>query len=708
MGRASRRKQDAAPPAQPAAGSAPASPSVRRTPRPRPAGALLVWLAPLAIVAVGLLAYANSFAVPFLFDDYFEIVDNPRVRILEPLGSYLTRSRGLTFLTFVLNVRAGGLDVWGFHLVNVGIHLANALLVFALVRYTLRLPRWAGRYTPRAEWLALLVALIFVAHPLQTMAATYLVQRAESLAALFYLLTLLLFAYGTGAERPRRRLAWLGLAGVSALLGVMSKEIVATVPLAAALYWQCFRAGAQRPAWWRRLAVLALLSLPLVYGLVLARHYLLPGTPDADPDAPRAWLFIPTAGFGLEGVGPWQYLLTQFGVIVWYLRLFAVPVGQVFDYGWPLADSPWTFAVLAPLAVLLAIAAVAVAAWRRYPLATFCLGWVFITLAPSSSIVPLRDAAFEHRMYLPVIGLAWLLVVGLDDLLARVAPARGWSLAGLRRLAGGAALAWVALLVALTVQRNAVLAEPLRLAAVDAARAPHHWRVHFQHGDALLRAERTDEAVAALEEAIRLDPRQGAPRVTLGSIYVRQRRWADAERVLEPATALREESVVAAAHQQLAAVYHARGELDRSATALRRALALRPQWSSLSHQLASIYARQGRWVYAARYYGAALQANPRLRGRLAAPAAEADYRAALRYAAQGKTPSARNLLIRALELQPNLVAARRALAVVAAAEGDWSRADAVLAELARRDPGDPWVAESRARVARREPLQLPQ
>src|SRR5690606_20817615 len=113
-------------------------------------------------------------------------------------------------------------------------------------------------------------------------AVSYIVQRAESLAALFYLLTLLLFAVGSGVERPRARLVWLAAAGVSALLGVVSKEIVATVPLAAALYWQCFRAGAQRPAWWRRVAVLALLSLPLVYGLVLARHYLLPAAPDAD------------------------------------------------------------------------------------------------------------------------------------------------------------------------------------------------------------------------------------------------------------------------------------------------------------------------------------------------------------------------------------------------------------------------------------------
>ncbi|MFN8641591.1 MAG: hypothetical protein U0802_08040 [Candidatus Binatia bacterium] len=174
-------------------------------------------------------------------------------------------------------------------------------------------------------------------------------------------------------------------------------------------------------------------------------------------------MFIPTAGFRVEGIGPWQYLITQFGVISWYLRLFLLPVGQVFDYGWPFAESFWRAEVLLPLAFLLAVVAAAVWAFPRYRLATFCIAWVFVTLAPTSSLLPLKDAAFEHRMYLPVIGLAWLLVVGGHDLLTALAPRTGRAPAALRRAGAMALGAWLALLGLATVHRNTVFADaPVR------------------------------------------------------------------------------------------------------------------------------------------------------------------------------------------------------------------------------------------------------
>lgn len=703
MGRAARRKQGDAPIAAKAA-----PPARVRAQTGAPAG-LPAWLGPVCIVLLGCVAYANSFVIPFLFDDYLEIQTNPDVKTLQPLSSYLTVLRGLTRLTFALNVRQAGFDVWGFHLVNVALHLANALLVYALVLWTLRLPCFGGRYAPRARLLATLVALVFVLHPLQTMVASYLVQRAEGLGGFFYLATLLCAVHAFTADGTRRALLVAG-AVLAAALGIISKEIVATVPVAVGLYWYCFLRGGRgggAPSWGRRLAFLVLLALPVVYGLVLARAYLFPAAGPGPEAGPRSWMFIPTAGFRVEGIGPWQYLITQFGVITWYLRLFLVPAGQVFDYGWPFAESVWRVGVLLPLAFLLAVVAAAVWAFPRYRLATFCIAWVFVTLAPTSSVLPLKDAAFEHRMYLPVIGLAWLLVVGGDDLLAALAARAGQAPGALRRTGAIALGVWLALLGLATVHRNTVFADPLLFAEDNVRKVPGHWRAQYQFAETLAQRGQQAEATAAYEEAVRLNPTQGSPRVALGGVYLRAKRYDDAERVLEPATHLLEESVVAAASLNLAGVYQARGEPARAQAALERTLQLRPQWTAAQRQLAALYVRDNRFVEAAKLYDDALRANPRLRGQLAGQAAAANFKGGVQLADLDKRAQAIALFERALTLDPRLWRARGYIAYVSVRDGKWPRAVEEVERIGRERPDDPWVRETLPRVKDGLPIVPP-
>jgi hypothetical protein len=284
----------------------------------------------------------------------------------------------------------------------------------------------------------MLVALVFVAHPLQTMAASYIVQRAESMAAFFYLrhpaavcdrLGRRRTAHPTPLLRRRRahRRARRAEQGDRRHRGRGRVALPVVLPGSGrrGTVNGCARPPSPR-CWCCRSS----------NGLLLAWPYLYDATESFDSAGPRAWLYIPTAGFSVQGVGSWRYLLTELAVIVWYLRLFVLPTPLTFDYGWPFVDSAWRADVLLPLVVLLAIVALAVASYRRYPLATFCIGWVFITLAPTSSIVPLRDAAFEHRMYLPIIGLAWLIVVGGYDLSARLAAWLGQPVAAVRRIGG--------------------------------------------------------------------------------------------------------------------------------------------------------------------------------------------------------------------------------------------------------------------------------
>ena len=703
MGKAQRRKQASDPALRPPASSS------RTAVRPLSTGTDITraLLAPMLIAVVVLGLYASSFSIPFLFDDLFEITNNPAVKTIEPLREYLRRSRGIPSLTFALNYHWGGFDVWGFHLVNVVIHLVNGLLVYALVLRTLRLPALRDRYRDHAATLAALVALVFVAHPLQTMAASYIVQRAESLAACAYLLTLLVFSIASTSRRPGLRAVLYAAAAVIAIIGVMSKESVASVPLLALAYWYCFATDRPRLSRSGRLALAALLVLPIAYGVMLARPYLLPAAETAAPDLPRTWIYIPTAGFQVAGITSWQYLLTEFGVVLWYLRLAVLPTRQCFDYGWPFADSPWQASVLLPLLVLAALAAVAILAYRRYRLASFCLAWFFITLAPTSTIIPLRDAAFEQRMYLPLVGLAWLAVVGTYDLLGYIAARRGHSPRPLWRAGAVAAGIWIALLGLATIERNAVLADPLQLAADSAAKAPGNWRAQYALGDALAQRQRGDEAIAALEDSIRLDPRQGAPRVQLGNLYLQRHRLDDAERVLAPATQLLEQSVVAAAYVQLAAVQQARGAFDIAALDLREALALQPEWTSARRQLASIYTRQGLWFSAAGEYGKIAEGNPQLAASVAPQAAQASYLAARTFQEGGRSTAAESMLRTALSYRPHWPAAQHYLAYVLAARGASAEAEQELQRAAAAAPGDASIAENLQRVRAHEPLVEP-
>ncbi len=598
MGRARKRKQDRGD-ASPEASEKPAKGAHQRAQwRPRPSSPA-VPLGLLAVLAVGAVAYANSFSVPFLFDDHFAIVGNPEIRSIEPVGRFFTQSRGLPHLLDVLNYRWGGEQVWGYHLVNVAVHLVNAMLVFALTLLTLRLPVHGGRYDSRAPVLAAVVAMVFVAHPLQTMAVSYIVQRAESVSAMFYLLAVLLFAAGQSGRIALRGAALGAGLLVLGFLGILSKETVASLPAALLLYYVCFlRDGQERSGVDWRLALL--LVVPLLYGVYLARHFLLPGF--GDEDGQSSWMYIPSAGLGIEGVTPGRYLITQFGVILWYLRLLVLPIGLTFDYGWPFADSLWSFEVLAPLAVLLAMIAVAVATYSSYRWVAFAVGWLFITLAPSSSIIPIKDAAFEYRMYLPMLGFVTLAVVGVSDLAQRLSTG---SAAGrsAQRLALGVGLLWVSGLVAATIARNQTLQDPMALAVDSVQKAPDHWRNQFGLGAALLEAGNKAEAVAPFERAIALNPEQSTARIMLADLYSREGRLEEAEEILLPATDAREESVAAAAYRQLGYIYKGQGYPEAAITMFEEALVRQRKWRSLDLQIARLLRHDGR------YHDAAVRMN---------------------------------------------------------------------------------------------------
>jgi tetratricopeptide (TPR) repeat protein len=511
--------------------------------------ALPVVVLRVVILAAGAAAFANALAADFVFDDVPRIVE----RDVELDGPAVTLLRGerrpVVTATLALNHAVGGLEPRGYHAFNVVLHLAAALILFEVVRGAGTRVIGAGA-TP----VAFAAALLWVVHPLQTESVTYVIQRAEVLAALAALVVLFAVLRAADSERP---LAWGAVAVIASIIGMGSKATMVMAPPLAFLFDGLLVAPSFREAWRRRwglhvaLAATWLVLIPT--GVVTA--LLGQGT--------RAGAAV---GFGVASVTPLEYLATQPGVIVHYLRLAAWPDALCIDPGWPVARG--LSAILAPaLAVGAAATLVLVAAWRRHPLAfpgLVLLGW----LLPTSSFVPIHDLAAEHRMYLP---LAAPLVIA-------VATVR----VGLRRLVPGAAAPLgVTLLVAATmalgtrtVVRNRNYASPLALWTATVEVAPHNRRARMNLGVAMLEAGRPDEAASWLAEVVADEPRDALARLNYGRALVAAGRPDEGVAHLrEAAGRLRQRPD---AELSLAAALREAGRPDEAVTTYRRVLEAAP------------------------------------------------------------------------------------------------------------------------------------
>jgi len=355
------------------------------------------WRAAVLALAV-VLVYANSLRAPFVIDDQAAIVQNEQIRdlsrpsaVLLPDSESPVAGRPLVNLSFALNYAAGGLDVRGYHVVNIALHLACALLAFGFIRRTLELPRVRRRFGAGSIDLAFAAALLWAVHPLNSEVVDYLTQRSESLMALMYLLTL--YAANRAVTEPRSR-AWQTLAVAACALGMLCKESMATAPVMVALYDRVFAFDSWRDAVRNRWRLYAGLGATWVILAVIVLNGARSGV----------------AGLS-SGVSPWTYLLNQTIVITHYLRLSIWPSGLVVFYGWP---APLTLGDVVPYAVLiLALMAATIAAFARAPAVGFLGAWFFLTLAPASSVVPVAtEVGAERRMYLPLLALVVLTVAG--------------------------------------------------------------------------------------------------------------------------------------------------------------------------------------------------------------------------------------------------------------------------------------------------------
>ena len=450
---------------------------------------LLAWGAPLCVLLLGICAYWNGARGAFVFDDHVDITDNvaireswPPWRVILDQGQSGVSGRPVVALSYALNYEWCAYETWGWHWVNVAVHLLTALAVLGCVRRALELPYFAQRWGSRARWIAAAVACVWVVHPLATGVIMYRGQRVESMMALFFAATLYcaLRAFEAGASR-----AWTRLAVLACALGTGCKEVIVGAPVLVLLFDALFVAG----SWKGALAARRGLHLGLfaTWALIALFVVLAEGRSES-------------VGFGYSEVGVWEYLTTQAWAVPHYLQLSLWPDPLVFDYG----KRPITEVARWLPGGLVVVALLGLTAWglvRRSGLAFLGAFW-FVILAPTSSVLPIvTEVIVEHRAYLPSAAVLTFAVLGASSLFERIAwPARAV-------VAAGALAAVIATFAWLTHARNETYRTEIGVWADTVAKMPENDRAQACYGNDLRVAGRVQEAGERYAEAVRLAPK---------------------------------------------------------------------------------------------------------------------------------------------------------------------------------------------------------
>jgi hypothetical protein len=352
-----------------------------------------MWAAAAAALAAVAWAYAPAMRGPFLFDDTF-LPFAVSGLAQQPLLGWLHSQRPLLMATYWMSAQLSPDDTWWFHFMNVVIHAIASGLAFWIVR---RLLQWAAVEKSKRNLLAGVAAALFLLHPVQTEAVAYLAGRSESLSVMLAFAAFTVFLY-----RRRAAATWGTAAAVFVLflaaLGAKEQTIALPALFLLTDYWFNDFSFRGIRANWRIYAPMAAAGLA---GVWFFRGLITSAT---------------TAGFGLKDFTWYQYFFTQCRALWVYIGLFLFPAYLSADWDFAISRTVLDKGAIAGLAALVAVAA---AAWhwrRRFPLASYGYFAFLVLMAPTSSILPIKDPVAERRLYFAILGLLLILV----DALARL------------------------------------------------------------------------------------------------------------------------------------------------------------------------------------------------------------------------------------------------------------------------------------------------
>jgi len=531
-----------------------------------------IWIGIGGIVAT-FLAYIAILSAPFVFDDLSGVFLYPNAADI-PLSKLIGITRPLTTFSFWVNYKVGGTDPSLYHWMNLLLHVASGVLVALIVRSLLSA---SGTKGMTRDVLAAFSGLVFLLHPLQTEAVSYVSSRSEVLAVF-----LLWAAFGHFLYRKNKAASWYDGIVVLSLFGLacLSKEYSVVFPvllLLADYYWNPGFSLTGIRGNWRVYGLIAVTAVAAV-ALIL-----------------RVLANANTAGFQLKDLTPTDYFLTQCSVIWIYIFKFVIPFGQTIDYDYGVSHSLSNPAAILGLLGLLAATAAAVIYRKKYPLASY--GWLIflVLLAPTSSFLPIRDVIAERRVYLPSLALLLIAV----EFLRRVewTPVRQ---AGL--------VVVVLAFTFLTSERNNIWTSPENLWRDTVAKAPNKSRPHFQLAKVFYDSGRFDAASVEYAAASRTGGLDYTLLLNWGLALDDAGRAKDAIEKLKQAAQLKPSAHV---YSQLARVYGRNNENDKALEALATAEELDPSFEMTYVYRGNVYLSQGDPEKATAEYNRALAINPK-------------------------------------------------------------------------------------------------
>ena len=561
----------------------------------------------LLIILIGIIIYLPAFNASFHLDDTNRIRDNAAIRHVSDIKAIMNYwpTRFLTYLTLAVNFHFSGLSPFQYHFTNILIHIFNAAVIYFLFK----------RLFAGSTVIPLTASLLFLSHPIQTQAVTYVIQRATSLASSFYLLSILFYLrFRRGPAGIKTSTVDYILALIFCICAMLTKEFTITIPAMLALL-EFLALKSKKTKTSRRIAYLSpfLLAVTIIPLTVILNS----GNPNYNDSGQVEWLrenrVVETVAPG-HGKSPLRYLTTQPRVLITYLRLLVFPVNQRVEYDYPLFSS---FAETPAIMSMLAIAAIMAIGWfarKNHPLASLGIFWFFIALLPESSVIPIIDPIVEHRLYLPMVGAIILFSAGLADMPRFRAP-----------LLAVAALAIVCF-CGFTYSRNLVWRDQVTLWEDNVAKAEGKARVHGNLGKAYLDTGEHEKAAREFKRMIELDPtfagaynnlaviyidhlkdyREAEKYITAslelfpdyppgyvnrGVIFMNTRRLRPAVENFEKALDLDPKNLLA--HYNLAACYINMGDMDRAEEHLRKGLSFWPEEQRFYLLMARVYRRRG-------------------------------------------------------------------------------------------------------------------
>jgi len=567
------------------------------------------------LIIVGVLLYGHTLSFPFVFDDHIYLVDNPLVKdahsftCQDDFVAFSTYSRRLgldpdlstnfilrpvTYLTFYINYVLDGMKPRGFRAVNIAIHCANAILLFMVLLHLLGQSRKSGSVTAVSEdFIAFAAALLFLVHPMQIESVTYIVQRFTSLAALFYLFTILtyLVAHSTANTLAAAFFRWISVVGLVG--GMLSKESLFTVPfMLVALDWLVM--GIPLKVVWRR-TLPYFLCLPIIPALILLTSWAQNGGNASLGAALNITNPYPDPNY------QYHYALTQLSAVLSYLWLVLFPAGLNLDWQYPLSKSLLEMRVIGSV---MGIVGIVGGAWfwyyRRQEDARrslfFCsVIWYFVALAVSSSVIPLPDVMVEHRCYIASIGALTALACCADMIRTWLADRRG-----VRYVVPICAGVWILALMAATVARNEVWRSEIGIWKDAAAKSPGKFRPLMNLGVAYTEQGKQREGMACFRRALQVEPALIGGYENLATMENMTGNYAEA--LLVSQVGLKYAPHSCKLHFNKAVAYNGLGQTTKSIEWFKKAISFSPTHKQSHLALGVIYTNLKQYDDALRHY----------------------------------------------------------------------------------------------------------